>query len=269
MFMASSKSCLAMCSSEVWATWMVPGPIRNGWPHEPSKTGISVVKATTVVAKPSSALQMHGFAVMHFAGFRRGPPRRRCDFSRMEVGIADGAEHHFGAGLVGDDVGRTAAGDCADVQGSRAENRIVRKAEFADILQDVEQGVNCGVAQFRIGGMRQFSAGDHLVAQRAFGAQRQEIFRGLAVDQVLRAARSAGGGQGARGIAFFANDEKQSEIADVFGEQGFRGRDHGGDNAFGVAGTASVNISFVFGGREERWNGVHVGGKSYDWRRQT
>ena len=41
-------------SSEVCATWMLPGPTRKGFPQAPSNAGMSVVKATTVLSNPSS-----------------------------------------------------------------------------------------------------------------------------------------------------------------------------------------------------------------------
>src|SRR5260370_38711406 len=53
MSTALVSSDFGMRSSAVWATWMLPGPMRKGCPQEPLKLGISVVKATTVVGRSS------------------------------------------------------------------------------------------------------------------------------------------------------------------------------------------------------------------------
>ena len=41
------------------------------------------------------------------------------------------------------------------------------------------------------------------------------------------------------------------------------GRDHGGDDALGIAGAAAPDEVAIFAGRDERRDGIHVGGK-YD-----
>src|SRR5262249_15804709 len=48
---ASSTSRFEIRSSAVWATWIDPGPSRNGWPQRVS-SGMSVVNFTTVVSMP-------------------------------------------------------------------------------------------------------------------------------------------------------------------------------------------------------------------------
>ena len=112
-----------------------------------------------------------------------------------------------------------------------------------------------GVAQLGIGGVSEFAMSGELVTERAFAAQDELIFGGFAVDEEARAAGRCGHGFGAGAVAFFADDEEQSEIARAGGEQRFGGRDHGCDDALGVARTASPDGSRglrVKGRRAER-----------------
>ena len=62
----------------------------------------------------------------------------------------------------------------------------------ADRGQRVDQLVDGRIAQLGIGGVRHLAGGDHFVAQRALGAERQPVLGGLAVDDVARAARRLG-----------------------------------------------------------------------------
>jgi len=80
----------------------------------------------------------------------------------------------------------------------------------------------------------------------------------------MRKTRAAGGsssGDGADAAALFTDDEQEREIAGASGEKRFGGGDHGGDDAFGVAGATAVDVGLVFARGEERWNRVHVGGE--------
>ena len=45
--------------------------------------------------------------------------------------------------------------------------------------------------------------------------------------------------------------------------QALGGGDLGGDDAFCVAGAASVDAGCIFGGGDERGDGIHVGGENY------
>ena len=49
-------------------------------------------------------------------------------------GITDKAEHDFGAGFVGDDVGGAASRDGADVECGRPEHEIGRQGKGTDFL---------------------------------------------------------------------------------------------------------------------------------------
>src|SRR5579864_1414943 len=103
--------------------------------------------------------------------------------------IADRAKHDFGLGEVRDDVGRATAVDCADVQRAAAEQFVLREFDFANVLKDIEQRVNGGVAEFGIRGVRKFPFGGQLETQSAFGTEREKIFCGFAIDEKLRPAR--------------------------------------------------------------------------------
>src|SRR5260370_781901 len=117
---------------------MLPGPMRNGCPQAPSNVGMSVVKATMVVGRPSNLLNW-------IAGV--------CSTSRASA--------------------------------------------------------------------------------------RPAICRGLAIDKKARAARRCRGCSGPRAVAFFADNEEQSEIARARGQKFLRRSDHRGDDALGIAGTAA------------------------------
>ena len=60
---------------------------------------------------------------------------------------------------------------------------------LANALQRVKKFLDGGFAQFRIGGMRHAAVRDDFIAQRAFGAEGQLVFRRLAVDDEVAAAR--------------------------------------------------------------------------------
>src|SRR5580704_13509495 len=124
--------------------------------------------------------------------------------------------------------------------------------------------MNGGVAKLWIGGVRQLSAGNQFVAQRAFGAERQTIFRGLAVDEEARAPRMCGGGFSSGAVAFFADNKQQSKIAGAGCEEIFGRGNHGSDDALGIAGATTPEIILIFTGGEEGGNSVHVSGKSND-----
>src|ERR1700739_2711915 len=87
------------------------------------------------------------------------------------------------------------------------------------------------------------------------------IFGGFAVDEEARATRRGCCGDGTDAAALFADDEQKCEIASAACEKQFSGGDHGGDDAFGVAGAAAVDVRSVFARGEKGRNGVHVSGE--------
>ena len=60
-------------------------------------------------------------------------------------------------------------------------------------------------------------------------------------------------------VAFLAHHEQQPETALPLRQQAFHRVNHGGDDAFGGAGRAAVDIGFVFARREKRRHRIHVG----------
>ena len=69
---------------------------------------------------------------------------------------------------------------------------------------------------------------------------------------------------GSRAVAFFSDHEEEADVADAVFEEIFRGEQHAGDDAFGIAGAASPDVFIVFAGRDEGRDGVHVGGEGDD-----
>src|SRR6266704_2338165 len=157
---------------------MLPGPMRNGRPQAPLKVGMSVVKATTVVGSPSKPVKCSA-GVCRTSRASARPATAADTASRM----ADGAEHNLRRGMVGNDVGRAAAADGADIQRAAAKQGIFRQRNLSNIVKDIKQRVNGGVAKLGIGGVREFPVGHDLVAQRAFRTESEPVFGGLAVDQ--------------------------------------------------------------------------------------
>src|SRR5579883_1547424 len=111
--------------------------------------------------------------------------------------------------------------------------------------------------------MRHLAAGEHLVPERALGAEREAVFRWFAVDQILRTARRFRGEVSPRRVALLADYEQQSEIANAaFDQRAGRGN-HRGDDALGIACAAAPDVLLVLARAEERRDGIHVGGKRY------
>src|SRR5262249_28965215 len=144
------------------------------------------------------------------------------------------------------------------------KDRINRKRKRAYLVQGVEQSVNRGVAELRIRRVRKLAARFEFIAENAFGAERELVLRRLAVDEKARATRRGGGGFRADAAALFADDEEQREIAHAGGGKIFGGADHGGDNAFGIARAAAVDVRFVFAGGKEGRDGVQMRGQRND-----
>src|SRR3989442_72955 len=83
--------------------------------------------------------------------------------------------------------------------------------------------------------MRHLARGNHFVTQGPLGAERQFVFRGLAVDDILRSAWSLGCLVCARAGPLLADYEQQPEVALSRFEQRLHSLDHGGDDALGIA----------------------------------
>src|ERR1039458_2536018 len=94
---ASSSCLLGMRSSSVWATWMEPGPIRNGVPQASPNAGMSVVYATTVVSIPASEPSRRaGISIISRASAfpaTAAAPRRRVICARAVALLADYEQH--------------------------------------------------------------------------------------------------------------------------------------------------------------------------------
>ena len=167
---------------------MEPGPIKYGWPQDSPSAGISVVKETTVVSKPGKDPEQHRrdgehFANLGFASHRLLHGRERC------VAAVHQADEKFGLRVIGNDVGRAAARDGADVERARAQDFIHGKRHAAHFLKRIQQFLDGRFAQLGISRMRHASAGHQFQPQRALGSERQLVFGGFAVDQEFRAAR--------------------------------------------------------------------------------
>lgn len=183
-----------------------------------------------------------------------------ADELAQRSGGTDQPDEEFGLGLIGDDIGCAAAVDGADVQGGGAEFGIGGPGQGAYPRQSLEELFDGGIAELGIGGVGGAAPGAEGEAEHTLAGRDHFAFGGLAVDEVTDRARGAAvGGEGAGAIALFARDEEQTEIAATAGEQGFGGKDLGGDNAFGVAGTAAMDVGIVFAAGNEGRNGVEMG----------
>src|SRR6516162_8424406 len=89
--------------------------------------------------------------------------------------------------------------------------------------------------------MRQPAVSDELVAQGTLRAERQAVFRGLAVNQKAGTARRARRGLRSHAISFLANHEEQAEVRHAASEQSLRCRQHCRQDTLGVAGPPTPN----------------------------
>src|SRR5229473_3586253 len=194
---------------------MLPGPMRKGRPQTPPKLGMSVVKETIVVRKPSN-----------------GSSRRAGVYTTSRASARPAS---------------AAAAERAYIERTAAEQRVLRKRNVANVLEHIEERFDGGMAELRISGMREAAARYELITQRAFRTERQQIFRRLAVNQVARAARRFGGGDRAGTVAFFTDDEEQGKIFHAVFEKSLCSNGHGHDDAFGIAGAASPDEFFILG----------------------
>src|SRR6516162_9521948 len=109
--------------------------------------------------------------------------------------------------------------------------------------------------------MRQLAVSDELVAQGALRAERQAVFRRLAVNQKTGTARSTRRGLRSNAVSFLADHEEQAKAAHASSKQFFRGPQHRSQNTLGVAGPpAPDKVRILARGKEWR-HGIHVGGE--------
>ena len=130
--------------------------------------------------------------------------------------IAHNADEDFGACFVGNDIGRAAPGDGADVQSAGAEDGSSGKRDVADALKRIQKLFDSGFAKFGIGRVGHAAAWRRFHDAKRPWSREQVCFRGLAVDDELAAAGVLGGGEGAGAVAFFADNKQQTEIARAF-----------------------------------------------------
>ena len=107
--------------------------------------------------------QLHGWRVEDLARFRPACRRRGHRFPSLGR-IADRAKHDFRFGVIGDHVGCAAAIDGADIQGAAAEQGVLRQRNLANVVENIEQGVDSGTTEFGIGRVREFSVSRDFVA---------------------------------------------------------------------------------------------------------
>src|SRR5256714_9874257 len=136
--------------------------------------------------------QSHGWRVEDFARFRAACRRRGHRFPSLRR-ISDRAKHDFRFGVIGDHVGCAAAIYGADIQRATAEQGVLRQRNLANVVENIEQGVDSGMTEFGIGRVREFSVSRDFVAQRAFRTEGETVLGGLAIDEESRAAGSCGG----------------------------------------------------------------------------
>ncbi len=198
-----------------------PARSERACPSSFANAGTSVVYATTDVANPSSASnRIAGMHRISRASARpatasliarrtgSGSPTRRMAISAMAAsGMTLGARPPEMTPML-------------SVQGPSSASVGSRIAPH--LLQRIQQLFDRRLAQLGISRMSQLPARLDLVAQHALARQRQLVFRGLAVDQIARAARIPRGRVGPGAVALLAHDEKQSEIADSGFEQALR-----------------------------------------------
>ncbi len=115
--------------------------------------------------------------------------------------------HDFRFGVIGDHIGRAATIDGTDIQRAVAEQGVLRQRNLANVVENIQQGVDGGMTELGIGRVREFSVRGDFIAQRAFRTESETVLRGLAIDEKSRTTRSCGGGSCSGAVAFFADDK--------------------------------------------------------------
>jgi hypothetical protein len=177
-------------------------------------------------------------------------------------GIAHQPDHDVGAGFIGDHVGRAAAGERADVQRARPQQRSPRAAECGG-YRPGRRSV-CGWRNRPVRGRPSAPScrWRHLVAQRAFGSERQAIVAGgLAVDDVARAARRPGRRGRRRRCCAPRPPRTAGRCCGRRLPAAPPRRDHAAMMPLVSQAPRPQMCSLVFARGEEGRHGVHVGGK--------
>ena len=172
----------------------------------------------------------------------------------------DQAEQQMSHGVVRNDVGRAAAFNQPDVQCARTGLGIGGQLQFADLVQRVEQLLDCGFTELGIGRVRHLAARDQLDTQRPLRRDGQAVLGRLAVDQELHAARLLVRNLSTLTVALLAHQKQQANV-NALGLQLLGGCDLSHDDALGVAGAAAVDAICRFRRRNERRDRIHVGGQ--------
>src|ERR1700691_3270906 len=123
----------------------------------------------------------------------RNGSRRSAESFANGIGIADESNHDFAARGVGDDVGRVASGDRANVHRARAKERIDRQWNIAEAVEHVEKRLDGGTAEFGVRGVRSAAVGGDFVTQNALRAESELAFGGLAIHEKRGTSRRARG----------------------------------------------------------------------------
>lgn len=129
-------------------------------------------------------------------------------------------------------------------------------------MEGLDELVNGGVAELGVGGMSHAAIGVKFNAKSAFGGKGEAVIGGFAVDEKAGAFGVEVGYGGTGRVALFADDEKEADL-DVGVAEAVGGGDLGGDDPFGIAGSAAVKELIVFAEAEEGRDGVHMGGENY------
>src|SRR5580692_3366391 len=156
----------------------------------------------------SKRREMHGRCVKHF--YRLGAPRDRGrNGVTNSARVSNGAKHELRARFIGNHVWCAPAGNSADVQGALSQNWILWQRNFANAMQNIQQGVNRGVAQFRVSRMREHPVRNNFVTKRTFRTQRHSILSRLSINEESRSTRTAGSDLRPGAVALFSDYEQQ------------------------------------------------------------
>ena len=131
---ASISSALGIRSSLVWATWMLPGPIRKGSPHASSKRRNIGRERHYRGWKSVQRAQMH--SRNHQNLFRlRIRPYSSLNISSKFRYISNNTDHDFGTGFVGDHIRRAPASDGSYVKRAGAKKFIGWQLDRAECVR--------------------------------------------------------------------------------------------------------------------------------------
>ena len=143
---------------------------------------MSVVKLAIMVGRsPTLRMRTKGRSSLKSTSARS--PTVASDGFFGLVRWADEADEEVCLGFVGDDVGRVAAGDEADVEGGWADLGLERQRHGEDVVERLDELVDGGVAELGIGGVGHAAFGAEFDAEGALGGEGEAVVGGLAVDE--------------------------------------------------------------------------------------